>query len=161
MVTWIAPPQLHINIEEFCRLGIFANKTVGEPTIQGAGVTGTHGIGVKAPKAAAVAAATVGFAKLEHIPNGMILTKGLWSMILAAGLLLVITLLAGKTIRLEGAAPKLHWSMAPMQTCIPIDQPPFTSFSKLLINPACAGAACNSRPFASNLRGLPTGLPFL
>ena len=40
------------------KAGIFATKTVGEPGLQGAGTTGKHGMGVKAPIAAAVAAAT-------------------------------------------------------------------------------------------------------
>ena len=37
-------------------------SAVGDPGAQGAGMTGTHGIGVRTPSAAAVAAATVGFA---------------------------------------------------------------------------------------------------
>jgi hypothetical protein len=36
-----------------------------------------HGMGVKTPKAAAVAAATVGLAKDEHIPKGGTLTIGM------------------------------------------------------------------------------------
>jgi len=48
--------------------------TVGAPGTQGAGVLGMHGIGVSAPIAADVAAATVGFASDVHIPNGRILT---------------------------------------------------------------------------------------
>jgi hypothetical protein len=44
------------------KAGMLATSTVGEPGAQGAAVTGTQGIGVKAPKAAAVAAATVGLA---------------------------------------------------------------------------------------------------
>ena len=51
-------------------------STVGAPTIQGAAVAGTHGIGVSTPSAAAVAAATVGFAGDEHMPKGMMLTSG-------------------------------------------------------------------------------------
>ena len=51
-------------------------NTVGDPGAQGAAVTGTQGIGVKTPNAAAVAAATCGFAMEVHIPKGMILTIG-------------------------------------------------------------------------------------
>jgi hypothetical protein len=91
-------------------------STVGAPGTHGAGVDGTHGMGVNTPRAAAVAAATVGFDGDEHIPNGMMFTSGLLSMIFASGVL-VSTWLAGKTTRLLGAAPKLHWSIAPILTC--------------------------------------------
>ncbi len=60
-------------------------KTVGTPGIQGAAVAGMQGIGVNAPSAAAVAAATAGFAMLLHIPNGSTLRNGTWSMMFAAG----------------------------------------------------------------------------
>src|SRR5579871_50962 len=95
--------------------GMFPSKTVGAPGTQGAGVTGTHGMGVRTPNAAAVAAATVGFDGEEHIPNGATLTMGLPSMILAAGVP-VSTRLAGSTTRLLGAAPKLHCIIAPIAT---------------------------------------------
>lgn len=57
-------------------LGFPPTNTVGDPGAQGAAVTGTQGIGVKTPSAAAVAAATCGFAMEVHIPKGMILTIG-------------------------------------------------------------------------------------
>jgi hypothetical protein len=88
------------------------------PTTQGAGVTGTQGIGVKTPKAAAVAAATVGFDGELHMPKGGIFKIGLLSMMLAAGGPPVMVRFCGKTTRLLGATPKLHWSIAPIQTCI-------------------------------------------
>ena len=75
-----------------------------------------QGMGVSTPSAAAVAAATVGLAGLLHMPNGMMLTIGLWSMMFAAGTNDVITLLTGRTTSELGATPKLHCSMAPMQT---------------------------------------------
>src|SRR5690242_8976096 len=99
---------------------MFAIKTVGEPGAHGAGITGTHGIGVNAPNAAAVAAATVGFAIDEHMPNGMMLTIGLLSMMLASGVC-VSVLLAGNTESVLGAAPKLHCNIAPMHTCCAIN----------------------------------------
>ena len=46
--------------------------------------TGMHGCGVSTPNAAAVAAATCGLAMLMHIPNGIMLTIGMWSMMFAA-----------------------------------------------------------------------------
>jgi len=65
--------------------GILPIKTVGEPGTQGAGSTGTQGIGVNTPSAAAVAAATVGLAKDEHMPNGKTFNIGLLSMMFASG----------------------------------------------------------------------------
>jgi hypothetical protein len=79
-----------------------------------------QGIGVKTPMAAAVAEATVGLARLVHMPNGMMLTMGLLSMMLAAGMLPVSILLIGRTTRVLGARPKLHCRVAPEQTCIGI-----------------------------------------
>ena len=93
-----------------------ASSTVGAPGTHGEVVFGMQGMGVSTPSAAAVAAATVGFAGLLHIPNGMMLTIGLWSMMFAAGTNDVITLLTGRTTSELGATPKLHCSKAPMQT---------------------------------------------
>ena len=81
----MTPAQVHINLEELLRAGIFPMRTVGDPGTQGAGVTGTQGIGVKTPRAAAVAAATAGLASELHIPKGKMFTMGLLSMILASG----------------------------------------------------------------------------
>jgi hypothetical protein len=106
---------LHINVEELLRAGIFPMSTVGDPGVQGAGVTGIQGIGVKTPKAADVAAATVGLASELHIPKGIMFTMGMLSMILASGVC-VITLFFGRTTRELGAAPKLHCSIAPIHT---------------------------------------------
>ena len=89
---------------------------MGQPGAQGAGITGTQGMGVSTPMAAAVAEATVGLAREEHMPKGMIFFIGTLSMMVAAGMLEVRTLFSGVTTRLEGAAPKVHWHMAPMQT---------------------------------------------
>lgn len=82
-------------------------STVGDPGTQGAGITGIQGIGVSAPKAAAVAAATVGLAMELHIPKGIIFTKGTLSMIVANAVF-VITLAAGSTFNAEGVIPKEH-----------------------------------------------------
>src|SRR5438046_573561 len=113
------PPQLHISFAESFSAGMFPIKTVGAPTIQGAVVTGMHGMGVKTPNAAAVAAATMGFAIDWHMPNGRMLTIGLLSMMLAHGVI-PITRLAGNTDNTLGATPKLHWTIPAMTACIPI-----------------------------------------
>jgi hypothetical protein len=76
-------------------------------------------MGVSTPSAAVVAEATTGFAIEEHMPKGGMLTMGAWSMMVAAGVPVRVRLV-GKTIRLAGAAPKLHAIIAPMQTCIAI-----------------------------------------
>lgn len=66
--------------------GILPIMTVEAPGAHGAGVTGTHGIGVRTPRAAAVAEATTGLVGLWHIPKGIMFTIGTWSMMLAAGM---------------------------------------------------------------------------
>lgn len=112
----ITPPHMHISLELLFRVGIFPSITVGAPGIQGAMVIGMQGIGTSTPKAAAVADTTIGLASDWHIPNGMTLTMGLLSMILAAGVP-VITLLMGITMSVLGANPNVHCVMAPIQTC--------------------------------------------
>ena len=112
----MTPPQLHISLELLFRAGLSAMSTVGDPGAQGAAVTGTQGMGVSTPRAAAVAAATVGLAMEEHMPKGMMFFMGTLSMMVAAGMLEVSTLFSGVTTRDEGAIPKVHWHMAPIQT---------------------------------------------
>src|ERR1700735_4570179 len=79
----MTPPQMHISCETLSSEGKFPNSTVGAPAIQGAGVAGMHGIGVSTPRAAAVAAATVGLEGELHMPKGMMLSIGMWSLVLA------------------------------------------------------------------------------
>ena len=62
-------------------------------------------MGVSAPIAAAVAAATLGLAGLLHIPNGMMFFIGTWSMMFAAGCMLVLTIFSGVTTNVLGASP--------------------------------------------------------
>ena len=90
--------------------------TVGDPGAHGAAVTGTQGMGVSTPSAAAVAAATVGFEGELHIPNGGIFAIGMLSMIVAAEGPPAMVAFAGSTTRLLGATPKLHCIIAPMHT---------------------------------------------
>ena len=85
---------------------------VGEVETHIPAITGIHGIGVKTPKAAAVAAATVGLASDIQTPNGKTFTNGLESIAFAAGILHPKTLLTGKTTREDGAAPKAHLHIA-------------------------------------------------
>jgi hypothetical protein len=96
---------------------------VGTPGTQGATVAGTHGIGVGTPSAAAVAAITAGLDGLVHIPNGMTLTIGTWSMMVAAGNPPADTRLTGNTTNALGATPKLHAIIAPLVIWIGIALP--------------------------------------
>ena len=67
----ITPPQLHMHLHVLFTAGFPPTNTVGEPGAQGAAVTGTHGCGVRTPIAAAVAAATCGFA-MDDIDHRLI-----------------------------------------------------------------------------------------
>ena len=97
--------------------GKLPTMTVAEPGAQGV-VTGMHGMGVSTPRAAAVAAATVGFAIEVHMANGGILAMGAKSMMLAAGgPPAIVRLTGGSTTRELGAIPKLHIITAPATTC--------------------------------------------
>jgi hypothetical protein len=107
---------MHINFDTLSSVGMLPSSTVGAPGTHGAGVAGMHGIGVSTPSAAAVAAATSGFAIDVHTPNGMIFTIGMWSMMLASGISLVKTLFVGKTTSELGATPNVHCINAPIQT---------------------------------------------
>ena len=113
----MTPAQLHINLLEALSAGVLPISTVGEPGTQGATVTGIQGIGVSTPRAAAVAAATIGLASDVHMLKGRTLTIGTLSMIVAAGIFEVITFLVGRTTSDEGATPKEHCIIAPMHTC--------------------------------------------
>ncbi len=108
LVMVIAPPQVHINWHVLFRAGFFEISTVGDPGIQGAAVTGIQGCGVSTPAAAVVAAATCGFDGALHIPNGMMFAPGMWSMIVAAGMLRRLTIATGKTDIVLGATPNEH-----------------------------------------------------
>ena len=54
---------MHMSTEELSSVGKLSSRTVGAPGTHGAGVLGMQGIGVRTPRAAAVAAATIGFAR--------------------------------------------------------------------------------------------------
>lgn len=102
----MTPPQLHIHLLELFNAGLPQTSTVGEPGVHGAAHTGTHGIGVSTPRAAEVAAATVGLAILLHIPK-VIGGFGI-SIIVAAGSFEFSTVICEVTTSGAGATPKLH-----------------------------------------------------
>lgn len=111
----ITPPHWHMHVEVLSRAGMPPIITVGEPGVHGAVVTGMQGIGVRTPRAAAVAEATMGLAMDIHMPKGGMFTMGEKSIIVAAGALAIV-LLMGSTLRVEGAMPKGHIIMAPVVT---------------------------------------------
>ena len=111
------PPHMQFKVQVLLSVGMFPSITSAVPGTHGVAVTGIHGTGVNTPKAAAVAEATMGFDGVVHMANGGILTIGIWSMIFAAGMLLVKTRFSGNTINDDGAVPKLQVIWAPIQTC--------------------------------------------
>lgn len=83
-------------------------------------MTGTHGIGVSTPQAAAVAEATVGFAMDWHMPKGRMFAIGTISMILPMGLFWHSGRIGTVTMKLDGAIPNEHRSIAPIVTKLAI-----------------------------------------
>lgn len=77
MTKLMTPAHMHMLVEVLSSVGMLPNITVGAPGTQGETVAGMQGIGVRTPMAAAVAAATIGFAGDMHMPNGIIFTIGM------------------------------------------------------------------------------------
>jgi hypothetical protein len=94
-------------------------NTWGTPGAHGPAGTGVQGIGVNAPIAAAVAAATIGLAILWHIPKGAIFTKGILSEIVARGIADIV-FAVGRTFNTEGVIPNEQVIDAPPVTHNPI-----------------------------------------
>lgn len=106
----IMPPKAHISLLVLFNAGPDPIIVFEAPGIHGAKVIGVQGFGMNKP------AATAGLAGLQHKPKGSMFTKGLPSIILAAGLPFTNKRFKGKTIKLLGAAPKMHCIMAPAVT---------------------------------------------
>jgi hypothetical protein len=105
---------MHWHVEPSTSAGAPATIVSGARGIHGAGMLGTHGIGVRTPSAAAVAAATVGFARDVHIPNGGIFTNGTWSMTFAIGRPSTTIRPVGNTLSAPGAMPNVQVRAAPV-----------------------------------------------
>ena len=114
----MTPPHVHMHLESVVAIGMLASRT-REAEIHGVPVTGMHGIGVSTPSAAAVAAATVGFAIELHMPNGTMFTMGLESRIFATGRLEPNTRFTGSTLRTDGARPNVHRVTLPVTRGVP------------------------------------------
>ena len=82
----MVPAQRQVSFEEESIALKLPTITVGQGGAQGAGVAGMQGMGVWTPSAAAVAAMTVGFDGLLHMPNGMMFAMGALSMMVATNL---------------------------------------------------------------------------
>src|SRR3954468_20627869 len=116
MVMVMTPPNEQTQVDPDTSAGLPPIMVRGAAGIQVPAIAGTHGIGVSTPSAAAVAAATVGLAMEEHMPNGGMLTIGAMSAIAAAGRPSMVTRLIGRMLRVVGANPNEHCSMAPVVT---------------------------------------------
>ena len=91
------PPHIQIHLQFSSKAGILVMSCC-PPGAHGAVMTGTQGIGVSAPIAAAVADATVGFASDLHIPKGIMLAIGIISIMVALGLFCIIGRIGFNTI---------------------------------------------------------------
>lgn len=112
----MTPPQAQDAFPFWFKIGLFAKRMAGVPGVHGDGMTGRQGIGVIVPIAAAVAAATCGFAIEEHNPKGMIFFIGMLSIIVATGAPPANTRFSGVTVSAAAAVPKLQAQTAPAQT---------------------------------------------
>ena len=119
LFTEITPPQAHIHFALLIKAGIFITFTCPGGA-HGAVMTGMQGMGVSTPNAAAVAEATVGLAIDWHMPKGMMFVIGAMSMMFAISIFPHFGRSGTVTISDDGAIPKLHCSIAPMHTKLPI-----------------------------------------
>ena len=87
-VMVICPVHWQLQVESLVRSCLPCSDAAVEPGAHGAVTTGTHGCGVSTPCAAEVAAATCGFARVWHMPNGGMFDIGRKSITVATGLLL-------------------------------------------------------------------------
>ena len=104
-VTVICPVHMQLHLESSVSAFCPAISAPDAPGDQGATTTGIHGMGVSTPMAAAVAAATCGFACVLHIPNGGMFTMGRLSITVAAGTSPPLARFTGKTVSTPGARP--------------------------------------------------------
>lgn len=116
----MVPLQAHEQVDCEVRAVCSAMVTPSAPLDHGLTTTGVHGAGVSAPMAAAVAAATAGFASVLQAPKGAMFTIGRKSATVAAGKSSASALLAGSVVSVDGATPSLHRSVAPCTTSFAI-----------------------------------------
>jgi hypothetical protein len=112
---------MHIVIVSAVSVGISPIITFGAVGIHGATVMGIQGAG--APTI--FAAMTIGFVGALQIAKGTTLTIGANAIMFAAGRQSVSVIEMGSTINVEGAAPKVHIVIAPIDTVGPAIFYPF------------------------------------
>ncbi len=92
--------------------GMPPTSVCGAIGVHGPAITGTQGIGVSTPSAAAVAAATVGLASDWHMPNGGMFAPVTTSPMLATGRPSTVGR-GATTFSVDGANPNVQVIMAP------------------------------------------------
>ncbi len=112
MVSEMFPPNAQMQVAPATSTGMPPAVICGAIGVHGATTTGTQGIGVSTPSAAAVAAATVGFASDWHMPNGTMFAPGAMSVMLASGRPSTVGR-GATTFRVDGAIPNEQVIMAP------------------------------------------------
>ena len=125
----ITPAYAHSAMHGWVRSGDPPAMTLGSPGVQGPVGTGTQGIGVRVPSAAAVAAATAGLAiLLQRIKEGMFNIGTISAMVPTSVAGVVIAAPLGRKVRGIGALPIVHWAIAPVVTAKGMLNPPFLTF---------------------------------
>jgi hypothetical protein len=153
----MTPPHAQLHIDPAVSALLPPIVVRNAPGSQVPTIVGTQGIGVSTPSAAAVAAATVGFARLEHMPNGGTLTPGAVSVTTAAGRPSIVTREMGSETSEDGARPNVHWSIAPVTaqkapTATPYCFEPLADVVRRLPEDVMKQMTLRSRP-CSQLRG--------
>ena len=118
-------PIPHISVASWVKIGLPPTKVVGFAACHGPIGTIEQGCGVKTPNAAAVAAATCGFAMEQHIPKGVILLPSAISIIVATGLEHPKVVTCEVAFNVPGPVPKGHINFAPLTTTAPIKPPSY------------------------------------
>jgi hypothetical protein len=120
----MSPAYEQFNIQLASSIGMPPKKTEADPGLHGPAGAGMHGMGVRTPRAAAVAAATAGFARLIQTPKEGTFSIGMISVILPA-CMGPPTTGGGRKVNVPGAAPIVHTAIAPVVTtgpaiCFPV-----------------------------------------
>ena len=112
MFTLMTPAKAHISLLELLSRGFPPTRTVGAPGTQTPAGVKVQGMGVRTPRAAAVAEATKGLAREEHMPK----VGSVVSEMVAIGILQARAWLWLVTVSGQGATPKLHMHRAVFTT---------------------------------------------
>ncbi len=109
----IVPAHAHIHWQSCVNKGLPSINSALPDAIHD-DVCGTQGCGVSTPSAAAVAAATCGFARDVHIPKDGMFTPPAASIMVAIVFPSHICVGALVAVNWHGAVPKVHISVAPV-----------------------------------------------